>query len=134
VVIVIAFDLDPTDGGRISSLRVENQELLVTDRRGGAMSWGCYPMVPFAAGRQLARRIPGATLVELDTLQSLAALPRDGRRNVVVSNHRQRYSKRFAADLRSRHVPNFVWISPDQCNDMHGISASTALRIESMPL
>jgi hypothetical protein len=34
--------------------------------------------------------------------------------------------KRFAADLRSRHVPNLVWISPDQCNDMHGISASTA--------
>ena len=37
--------------------------------------------------------------------------------------------KRFAADLRSRHVPNFVWISPDQCNDMHGISASTAALI-----
>ena len=46
--IVIAFDLDPTEGGRISSLRVDDQELLVTDRRGGAMSWGCYPMVPFA--------------------------------------------------------------------------------------
>ena len=46
--IVIAFELDPTEGARISSLRVDDQELLVTDRRGGAMSWGCYPMVPFA--------------------------------------------------------------------------------------
>ena len=26
----------------------------------------------------------------------------------------------LAADLDSRHAPNFVWITPDQCNDMHG--------------
>jgi hypothetical protein len=37
--------------------------------------------------------------------------------------------KGFAADLHSGNVPNFVWISPDQCNDMHGISASTAALI-----
>lgn len=32
----------------------------------------------------------------------------------------------FASDLQSGNVPNFVWISPDQCNDMHGISPSQA--------
>jgi hypothetical protein len=37
--------------------------------------------------------------------------------------------KRFAADLRSDDAPDFVWISPDQCNDMHGISADTAALI-----
>jgi phospholipase C len=26
----------------------------------------------------------------------------------------------FAADLNGHHVPDYVWISPDQCNDMHG--------------
>ncbi len=26
----------------------------------------------------------------------------------------------LSADLNSRHAPDFVWISPDQCNDMHG--------------
>jgi len=26
----------------------------------------------------------------------------------------------FATDLASGNVPNYVWISPDQCNDMHG--------------
>lgn len=26
----------------------------------------------------------------------------------------------LAADLNSSHAPDFVWISPDQCNDMHG--------------
>ena len=32
----------------------------------------------------------------------------------------------FDQDLASNHVPNFVWISPDQCHDMHGVSASDA--------
>lgn len=26
----------------------------------------------------------------------------------------------LASDLNSRHAPQFVWISPNQCNDMHG--------------
>jgi hypothetical protein len=26
----------------------------------------------------------------------------------------------LAADLNSSHAPDFVWISPNQCNDMHG--------------
>ena len=26
----------------------------------------------------------------------------------------------MAGDLNSSHAPDFVWISPDQCNDMHG--------------
>jgi hypothetical protein len=33
------------------------------------------------------------------------------------------------ADLSTGKVANFVWISPDQCNDMHGISAGTATLI-----
>jgi hypothetical protein len=37
--------------------------------------------------------------------------------------------KRFAADMRSGNVPNFVWISPDECNDMHGIDPSAAALI-----
>ncbi|MFE4024136.1 alkaline phosphatase family protein [Streptomyces sp. NPDC059101] len=34
--------------------------------------------------------------------------------------------KNFDADLASGTVPNFSWISPDQCHDMHGISPSAA--------
>jgi hypothetical protein len=26
----------------------------------------------------------------------------------------------FAADMQSQNVPNFVWITPNQCHDMHG--------------
>ncbi|HWU21806.1 MAG TPA: alkaline phosphatase family protein [Nocardioides sp.] len=35
----------------------------------------------------------------------------------------------LGADLASGNVPNLVWISPDQCHDMHGISASSAALI-----
>jgi len=30
-------------------------------------------------------------------------------------------------DLATNNVPNFVWISPDQCNDMHGVSNGSPL-------
>jgi hypothetical protein len=32
----------------------------------------------------------------------------------------------FATDIAGTTMPNFVWISPDQCADMHGISTDTA--------
>jgi hypothetical protein len=34
-------------------------------------------------------------------------------------SHDKPYSQ-LASDLNSRHAPDFVFISPDQCNDMHG--------------
>jgi hypothetical protein len=33
------------------------------------------------------------------------------------------------ADLDAGTAPSFVWISPDQCNDMHGLSAANAAAI-----
>jgi phosphatidylinositol-3-phosphatase len=32
----------------------------------------------------------------------------------------------LAADLAGGSAPNFIWISPDQCHDMHGVSPSSA--------
>jgi phospholipase C len=49
-----------------------------------------------------------------------------------IVNNPQRTSKivplenNLSADLAHNTVPNFVWISPDQCHDMHGISPSSA--------
>ena len=39
------------------------------------------------------------------------------------------FERNFAQDLRDGTVPNFAFISPNQCHDMHGISASTATLI-----
>jgi len=33
----------------------------------------------------------------------------------------------FDYDLETNNVPNFVWISPDQCNDMHGVGNGAPL-------
>jgi phosphatidylinositol-3-phosphatase len=33
---------------------------------------------------------------------------------------------RFGPDLRAGRVPNFVFISPDQCHDMHGVDPTSA--------
>ena len=34
--------------------------------------------------------------------------------------------EQLQADLDANTVPDFVWISPDQCHDMHGVSAANA--------
>ena len=41
----------------------------------------------------------------------------------------------FATDLANNTVPNYVWISPDQCNDMHGRGATSdrSLRLFAGP-
>lgn len=39
--------VDPQQGGRLASLLLDGRELLVQDT-GHPLTWGCYPMVPFA--------------------------------------------------------------------------------------
>ena len=36
---------------------------------------------------------------------------------------------KFADDLDKKPIPNFVWISPDQCHDMHGLSSANATAV-----
>jgi hypothetical protein len=48
-----------------------------------------------------------------------------------VQNNRSRVAKivdftQLATDLASNSVPDYVWISPDQCSDMHGRGATPA--------
>ncbi len=48
-----------------------------------------------------------------------------------IRNNPERVEKivsftQFDQDLDSGNIPNFVWISPDQCHDMHGVSSSNA--------
>ena len=42
-----ALVVSPADGGRLASFTIAGRELLVTEE-GDPMTWGCYPMVPFA--------------------------------------------------------------------------------------
>jgi aldose 1-epimerase len=40
--------ISPSDGGRIAQIEVGELSLLKDDRSGGPMTWGSYPMVPWA--------------------------------------------------------------------------------------
>ena len=43
----------------------------------------------------------------------------DGIKNTSLLDNVKDYSA-LGSDLNSRNAPRFVWISPNQCNDMHG--------------
>ncbi|MFZ9985552.1 MAG: aldose 1-epimerase [Ilumatobacteraceae bacterium] len=45
---VIALSVEPSAGGRISSLLIAGRERLVVDRSRGPIGWGCYVMTPWA--------------------------------------------------------------------------------------
>jgi aldose 1-epimerase len=44
----LAVAVDPASGGRLSSLRIDGRERLVTEPRDHPAMWGCFPMAPFA--------------------------------------------------------------------------------------
>lgn len=43
----------------------------------------------------------------------------DVKNNPARMSHVRDYT-RMTSDLNSKHTPQFVWITPNQCNDMHG--------------
>jgi hypothetical protein len=43
----------------------------------------------------------------------------DIKNNPARMSHVRNYTQ-LGSDLNSRHAPQFVWITPNQCNDMHG--------------
>lgn len=45
---LITLSIDPTAGGRLSSLCIAGRERLVVDRLRGPIGWGCYVMAPWA--------------------------------------------------------------------------------------
>lgn len=40
--------IEPTEGGRIGQIEIGELPLLKDDRTGGPLTWGCYPMAPWA--------------------------------------------------------------------------------------
>ena len=67
----------------------------------------------------------GPTLADGTTVQLYAkkhnpfVLFDDVKNNPARMSHVRDYTQ-LAADLNSHNAPQFVWISPNQCNDMHG--------------
>jgi hypothetical protein len=74
----------------------------------------CATPLDHACGNQLYERKHNPFVTYADVQSSAARLA-----NIVD------YSE-FATDLANDTVPNYSWISPDQCHDMHGRAATPA--------
>jgi hypothetical protein len=74
----------------------------------------CATKLDHACGNQLYERKHNPFVSYQDVQSSPARMA-----NVVDLSQ-------LTADLNSNHVPDYSWISPDQCNDMHGRAATPA--------
>ena len=57
--------IDPGAGGRVVQITVAGVDLLVDDRSGGPLTWGCYPMAPWAGRVRHGRFVFAETPVQL---------------------------------------------------------------------
>ncbi|WP_157355291.1 alkaline phosphatase family protein [Nocardia terrae] len=103
---------------------------LVDELEGKGKSWKAYMGAMPSAG------FAGATAPIGDTGVSLYAQKHNPFMyfsDVTSDNARLQkvvpFENNFDADLKSGNVPAFTWISPDLCQDMHGMSASNAAKI-----
>src|SRR5438445_4197890 len=80
----------------------------------------CVTPLDHSCGNQLYERKHNPFISYLDVQSNPARIA-----NIVDFSE-------FATDLASGNVPDYVWISPDQCNDMHG-RASTGRSLRFLP-
>lgn len=93
-----------------------NHTNLVDQLEAKHLSWAAY-MESMPKAGYLGPSYPPSTGVYVNRHNPFI-LFRDIRRSFVRRRLIKPYG-RFAADMR-RNVPNFVWISPNLCHDMHG--------------
>ena len=72
----------------------------------------CATKLDHACGNQLYERKHNPFVSYLDVQSNAARMA-----NIVDFSQ-------FSSDLANKNVPDYVWISPDQCHDMHGRAAT----------
>jgi hypothetical protein len=90
---------------------------LVDELSAAHISWGAY--MEAIGSDPLADFAPSAADPLYASKHNPFALFTDIRDNPARVANIKPYTD-LAADLNSRHAPRFVYITPDQCNDMHG--------------
>jgi hypothetical protein len=91
---------------------------LVDELDASHISWGAY-MEAMPADDPLTDFWPSGTDPLYASKHNPFALFTDIRDNPARVSHIRPYTD-LAGDLASPHAPRFVFITPDQCNDMHG--------------
>jgi hypothetical protein len=91
---------------------------LVDQLEAKGLTWDAY-MEALPPGDKLAEAWPSSSNALYAIKHNPFALMQDVRSSAARMAHVKPYTD-LAGDLASGHVGNFVWITPDQCNDMHG--------------
>jgi hypothetical protein len=90
---------------------------LVDQLESHGLTWNAY-MEAIDPNNKLANTAPGSTALYAIKHDPFA-LMQDIRSNPQRMEHVKPYES-LSDDLATGQVGNFVWITPDQCNDMHG--------------
>ena len=99
------------------NLHVVDVPNLVDQLEANGLTWDAY-MEAIDPADKLAATAPGSTALYA-IKHNPFALMTDVRDNPARMAHVKTYES-LATDLQSGNIGNFVWITPDQCNDMHG--------------
>lgn len=92
---------------------------IVDQLEGAQKSWKGYMESIPAAGSTIAGTPDGLYAIKHDPFMLYSDVRNDPARASKVVPLTQ-----LDADLADNTVPNFVWISPNQCNDMHGVGGA----------
>ncbi|MGI8576738.1 MAG: alkaline phosphatase family protein [Nocardioidaceae bacterium] len=83
--------------------------------------WGAYMQtLPADKLARFAPTLPDGTEVPLYAKKHNAFVLFDDIKNNPARMAKVKNYSQLGADLNSKNAPQFVWISPNQCNDMHG--------------
>ncbi|HWC24282.1 MAG TPA: alkaline phosphatase family protein [Flexivirga sp.] len=91
---------------------------IVDELEGAHISWGAY-MDGMPSAGYLPDQWPATGGALYASKHNPFALYNDVRTDAARMSHVKPMNS-LATDLNSGHAPRYVWISPDQCNDMHG--------------
>lgn len=103
-----------------STLQSVDHTNIVDQLEAHHLSWKAY-MDAMPAGQPQASTADGRYIIKHDPFIMYTDIQNNPARvnNIVPLTQ-------LSTDLKSGHVPNYVWITPDQCNDMHGIGGANS--------
>lgn len=128
---------DATDGNYLTAAQVASASSqphwfggrnLVDELEAKGLGWKAYMQSMPAGGHDVeyAPVINGKTVKLYAQKHNPFEYFADVRNDAARLSRIVPFEDAFAQDLDSGNVPAFVWISPDQCHDMHGVSPSSA--------
>jgi hypothetical protein len=95
-----------------------DHENIVDQLEGAHLSWAAYMESMPTVGDATDQQYPASAALYANKHNPFVLFD-DIKNSPARLQHVKPYTS-FASDMAGKNVPNFVWISPNQCHDMHG--------------